>query len=62
MTFSIEVCISRSWYFNWVFKDFLHILLIGTTTPRKIYCQGIEPSVYEVNTDANNNEMSYIRI
>ena len=34
-----------------LFLGFFHILLIDRTTPRKFFCQDIDPSVYEVNTD-----------
>ena len=45
-----------------IFKYLFPLLFIGTTTPRKILCQGIEPSVYEVSNDTNINERIYCRI
>ena len=58
LTFSLEVFKIRSWYFSRIF----YILLIGTTKPLKIIFQGIEPSVYEVNTEKNINKSIYCKI
>ena len=44
-----------------IFKYFLHLILIGTTTPW-IVSQDIDPSVYEVNTDIMRNKRNFIRI
>ena len=63
LTFFLEVFRSRLWYFSRnLFKDLFHFLLIGTTTPRKIVCQNIDPSFFEFNNDTNRNKINCIRI
>ena len=63
LTISIEFFKSRSWFFSRnLFKKCSHFILIGTTTPQKIVCKGIEPSVYEVNIDKKKNVTIYCRI
>ena len=51
LTFYLEIFKSRSWYFSRNFKYLFHFLLIGPTTPRKFFCQGVDPSVCKFNTE-----------
>ena len=61
--FFLKIFMSRIWYFSRnLFKDFFRLLFIGTTTPRKIVCQNIDPSFFEFNNDTNRNKINCIRI